>query len=337
MAKTSLGSLLGRVGLDWFILALLAMIGLAKIWSGPGVQQGPLSVSALAGYGVSLIFFFYGLRLNISQLREGLCNYRLHLVIHLSTFVVFPAVVLALRALLMTPDTTLLWLGVFYVAALPSTVSSSVVMVSIAKGNLPAAIFNASVSSLIGVFITPVWMSLLLTTANDEYDLRGVIGKLTLQVIVPVVAGLLLNRRLDWLANRHKQALRYFDQVTILLIVYTAFCESFTRNLFSTYSAADLLGLAVLMLSLFFFIFGLISLFSRLLRFSREDRITALFCGSKKSLVQGSVMANVLFSGSVAGVILLPIMLYHALQLIVASVLAQAMARQPEESGAIQP
>ncbi|QJW89124.1 bile acid:sodium symporter [Spirosoma taeanense] len=337
MAKTSLRSLLARVGLDWFILALLAMIGLARIWPEPGVQEGPLSLSALANYGVSLIFFFYGLRLNFSQLRAGLRNYRLHLVIHLTTFIVFPAVVLTARSFLMTPDTTLLWLGIYYVAALPSTVSSSVVMVSIAEGNIPAAIFNASISSLIGVFITPLWMSFLLASRGGEYDLSSVIGKLTLQVIAPVVLGLLLNRRLGWFAEKNRTALRYFDQVVILLIVYTAFCESFTLNLFRDYSVGDLLALAGLMLGLFFLIFGFVTLVSRLLTFNREDRITALFCGSKKSLVQGSVMANVLFPGSLAGVALLPIMMYHALQLIVASILAQAMAhRQRKASETVQ-
>ncbi|QMW05221.1 bile acid:sodium symporter family protein [Spirosoma foliorum] len=331
MAKTSLGSLLSRAGLDWFIFALLAMIGLAKLWPEPGIQEGIFSLSTLATYGVSLIFFFYGLKLNFSQLREGLRNHRLHLVIHLTTFVVFPAVVLAARSLFLTPDTELLWLGIFYVAALPSTVSSSVVMVSIAGGNLPAAIFNASISSLIGVFITPIWMSFLLANTTGQYDLAGVIGKLTLQVILPVVLGLLLNKRLGWLASQHKTALRYFDQFTILLIVYTAFCESFALHSFEKISASDLLWLATLMLALFFLIYGLITFLSRLLNFNREDRITALFCGSKKSLVQGSVMANVLFPGSMAGIALLPIMIYHALQLIVASILAQAMARRQTE------
>ncbi len=332
MAKTSLGSLLARVGLDWFILALLAMIGLAKRWPDPGIAEGPLSVSALATYGVSLIFFFYGLRLNFDQLRAGLRNYRLHVVIHLTTFVVFPAVVLAARSLFPGAGTDLFWLGIFYVAALPSTVSSSVVMVSIAGGNIPAAIFNASISSLIGVFITPLWMSFLLANAPGHYELGGVIGKLAVQVIAPVVLGILLNKWLGWLAERYKTYLRYFDQITILLIVYTAFCESFSRNLFANYSARDLAGLAALMLGLFFLIFGFVSLLSRLLKFNNQDRITALFCGSKKSLVQGSVMANVLFPGSIAGVVLLPIMLYHALQLIVASIIAQAMARRKELS-----
>ncbi|NID09013.1 bile acid:sodium symporter family protein [Fibrivirga algicola] len=335
MAKSSFAALLGRVGLDWFILALLAMIGLAKLWPEPGLQTGLLSLSSLTTVGVSLIFFFYGLRLNFEQLRTGLRNYRLHLLIHLTTFIVFPALVLGARALLMSPETMLLWTGIFYVAALPSTVSSSVVMVSIANGNLPAAIFNASISSLIGVFITPIWMSVLLSADNGQFDLQGVILKLSVQVIAPVILGLLLNKKLGWFSEKYKSALRYFDQITILLIVYTAFCESFELNLFRDYSALDLLLLSLGMLVLFFAVFAFVMVVSRWLHFTREDRITALFCGSKKSLVQGSVMANVLFPPTAAGVALLPIMIYHGLQLIVASILAKSMINwQPKPAPA---
>lgn len=326
--QSSLTALLARVGLDWFILALLAMIGVAKVWPEPGIQEGPFSLSSLSGYGVSFIFFFYGLRLNFASLKAGLQNYPLHLLIHGTTFVVFPAVVLATRWLFPTLETDLLWLGIFYVAALPSTVSSSVVMVSIAGGNIPAAIFNASISSLIGVFITPLWMSFLLTNTEGENDLGSVIVKLTIQVIVPVIAGILLNRKFGWFAERYKANLRYFDQFTILLIVYTSFCESFSLNLFASYSVGDLVELSLLMLILFFLVFGFVQWVSKLLNFNRGDQVTALFCGSKKSLVQGSVMAKVLFPGSIAGVVLLPIMVFHALQLIVASIIAQGMARK---------
>lgn len=336
MAKTSLGTLLARAGLDWFIVALLGMIGLAKLWPGPGLQEGPLSLASLASYGVSFIFFFYGLRLNFDELKAGLRNYRLHLVIHLTTFIVFPVLVLAARSLLLTSETELLWLGMFYLAALPSTVSSSVVMVSIAGGNIPAAIFNASISSLIGVFITPLWMSFLLTSPNGQFDLGGVIGKLSIQVLVPVVLGLLLNRRWGWFAQRHKAYLRYFDQLTILLIVYTAFCSSFALNLYAAFSMGDLVGLTAGLAALFLLVFGLIRLGCRLLSFSREDGVTALFCGSKKSLVQGSVMASVLFPVTVMGVALLPIMLYHALQLIAASVIAQAMAHRLQKANPVR-
>jgi sodium/bile acid cotransporter 7 len=325
---SDLRSVAARAGLDWFLLALLSMIGLAYLWPTPGIQEGPLSLSNLANVGVSVIFFFYGLRLSGDKLRAGLSNWKLHATIHLTTFVVFPLVVWAAMHLFGTDENRLLWLGVFYVAALPSTVSSSVVMVSIAGGNIPAAIFNASISSLIGVFLTPLWMGLFLATGSGDYDLAGVIGKLALQVIVPVVLGILLNRWLGAWAERHKKALSTFDKIVILMIVYTSFCESFERRMFQSLTVSDLLILGICMLGLFFLIYGLVNGGSRLLGFNRADRITALFCGSKKSLVQGSVMVTVLFPANVVGIALLPIMMYHALQLIAASVLAQAMARR---------
>ncbi|MGA0555612.1 bile acid:sodium symporter family protein [Larkinella sp. VNQ87] len=325
---SSLRSLAARAGLDWFLLALLGMIGLAYLWPEPGIQEGPFSLSNLANLGVSVIFFFYGLRLSGDKLRAGLGNWQLHLTVHLTTFVLFPLIVLAGFSVFETGENRLLWLGAFYVAALPSTVSSSVVMVSLAGGNIPAAIFNASISSLIGVFITPLWMGLFLSTGSGQYDLGSVIGKLALQVIAPVILGILLNRWLGRWAEQHKKALSNFDKVVILTIVYTSFCESFERRMFQSLTAADLLVLGASMLGLFFLVYELVNLVSRLLGFNRADRITALFCGSKKSLVQGSVMVTVLFPDNVVGIVLLPIMMYHALQLIAASVLAQRLARQ---------
>ncbi|WP_234734652.1 bile acid:sodium symporter family protein [Tellurirhabdus bombi] len=324
----ALYELAARAGLDWFLLALLGMIGLAYLWPTPGIQEGPFSLSELANYGVSVIFFFYGLRLSGDKLRAGLSNWRLHITIHLATFVVFPLLILAGKELFSTEQTALLWIGAFYMGALPSTVSSSVVMVSIAEGNIPAAIFNASISSLIGIFITPLWMGLVLSSSGGDFDLGGIILKLVIQVLVPVVAGILLNRWLGAFAERQKKFLRYFDQIVILLIVYTSFCESFEKRMFQSLTGIDLLILGVCMLGLFFLIFALINFVSNWLGFSREDRVTALFCGSKKSLVQGGVMASVLFPGNMAGIVLLPIMMYHALQLIAASAIAQAMARQ---------
>ncbi|MFC5412422.1 bile acid:sodium symporter family protein [Larkinella bovis] len=309
-------------------MALLGMIGLAYLWPEPGIQKGPFSLDNLANIGVSVIFFFYGLRLSGDKLRVGLSNWKLHLTIHLTTFVLFPLLILAGMAVFETDENRLLWLGAFYVAALPSTVSSSVVMVSIAGGNLPAAIFNASISSLIGVFITPLWMGLLLSTSSGDYDLGSVIAKLSLQVIAPVVLGILLNRWLGAWAERYKKALGTFDKVVILMIVYTSFCDSFERRMFQGLTFWDLLELGGYMLGLFFLVYGLVNLVSKWLGFNRADRITALFCGSKKSLVQGSVMVNVLFPGNVVGIVLLPIMMYHALQLIAASALAQSLARR---------
>ena len=323
------GALAAKVGLDWFLLALIGMIVLAYLWPEGGLDYEPVSLGDVATYGVSLIFFFYGLRLSPEKLKAGLGTWKLHLVVQICTFILFPLLILPLHTFFEGKDTELLWLGAFYLAALPSTVSSSVVMVSIAGCNIPAAIFNASISSLLGVFITPLWMGLFLTASSGSFDMWSIMGKLVLQVILPVGLGILLHRYWGAAAERNRSRMRYFDQLIILIIVYTSFCESFARNMFSNYQLSDLFLLGAAMLLLLFTMYGIIQLVSRLLKFNRDDTITAVFCGSKKSLVHGTVMAKVLFPDpTVVGIILLPIMLYHALQLLVAGIIAQSWARK---------
>ena len=322
---------LSRFGLDGFLLGLISMIFLAWLWPAAGIQNGIFSLKEAANFGVSLIFLFYGLRLSPDKLKSGLSNWRLHLVVQVSTFLVFPLIMLLVIFLFARNHSDLLWVGVFYVAALPSTVSSSVVMVSIAKGNVPSAIFNASISSLIGVFITPLWMGLYLSTnsGSGSMDLSSVIVKLIIQVLVPVVLGILLHHKYGWFAEKNKKRLRLFDQSIILLIIYTSFCESFASKLFSGFSISTLFILGISMISLFLIMFLLIRMICRLFNFNREDSITAVFCGSKKSLVHGTVMSKVLFQQTAGvGIIILPLMIYHALQLMAASIIAQSMSRQ---------
>lgn len=329
LSFNTLRGIAAKAGLDWFLFALIGMIGLAYLFPAPGNYDGPISLGKVTTYGVSFIFFFYGLKLSPEKMKAGLKNWRLHVTIHTATFILFPALIYSTRFLFPDVDNNMLWLGVFFVATLPSTVSSSVVMVSIAGGNIPAAIFNASISSLMGVFLTPLLMGLVLTAATDDYVLGDVILKLTLQVVVPVVLGILLHKRLGGLAAKYSIKLRYFDQIIILLIIYTSFCHSFAMDLFAGYSATNLFLLGAAMVVLFFTVYMIVHFVSKALGFNREDTITAQFCGSKKSLVHGTVMSKVLFANSsMTGIILLPIMMYHALQLLMCSIIAQGMARK---------
>jgi sodium/bile acid cotransporter 7 len=176
-------------------------------------------------------------------------------------------------------------------------------------------------------------MGFFLSSGSADYDLWSIIGKLVLQVLVPVILGLLLNKKWGGFAEKHRKALRYFDQTIILLIVYTSFSGSFANQMFAKYSVTDILFLGACMIGLFLFMYSIIRVITGLFRFNREDRITALFCGSKKSLMQGSVMAKVLFPNSTAtGVVLLSVMIYHALQLILVSIIAQSMAKRKSGS-----
>lgn len=322
-------SALSRVGLDGFFLALLTVVGLAYLRPDWGNKTGPLPLDAIASYGVSLIFFFYGLRLSREKLRAGLRNGWLHALIQATTFLLFPLLALAVRPFFGDGAGHTLWLGLFFLAALPSTVSSSVVMVSMARGNLPAAIFNASISSLVGILLTPLWVSGVMAVGSESLPFWSMVGDLALRVALPVAVGMALNLRLGAWAGRHQNGLRVFDQSIILLTIYTSFCDSFSEGVFRGYGAGTLLALGVGMLGLFFAVFALVNFICRLLRFPTEDRITALFCGSKKSLVHGTVMAQVLFAGNpLTGVLLLPLMIYHALQLVAGSAMARGMGRR---------
>ncbi|WP_400190541.1 bile acid:sodium symporter family protein [Hymenobacter sp. B81] len=323
-------ALLARFGLDWFLLALLAVVALAYLAPAIGSKASPVPWEAVTSLGVALIFFLYGLRLSPEKLRLGMRNWRLHALVQLSTFALFPLLGLALRPWLGGAGSDeALWISIFYLCTLPSTVSTSVVMVSIAGGNMPAAIFNASISSLLGIVLTPLWVSAVLHTGSGGGSVGGLVLDLTLQVLAPVVLGVALHGRYGAWAERHKAGLRRFDQIIILLMVYTSFCESFARDVFRSYGWTELLGLAAGMVALFLLVYGLITALSRLLGFSPEDRLTAVFCGSKKSLVHGTVLAKVLFAGSaVTGTLLLPLMLYHALQIVLASSLAQSQGRR---------
>jgi sodium/bile acid cotransporter 7 len=319
---------LSKAGINVFFLCLIATVFLAWLFPEFGSANSMVPLRQITGYGVSVIFFFYGAQLNFKNLVEGLRNWRLHLTVQSTTFILFPLVAGVIVYFFGNVNEPL-WLGFFYLSALPSTVSSSVVMVSIAGGNVAAAIFNASLSSIIGIFMTPVWMSFYDVQAGSDVELSDAIGKLSVQVLLPVIIGMLFHSRIGAWVLKYKTWLRFTDQFIILLIVFTAFAESFLGKMFEDFSAQQIVLLSIAMLLFFLAMAATMFLVSSSLRFPLGDRITVIFCGSKKSLVQGAVMGRVLFPDPVVfGVILLPLMLYHALQLMAGSMLAQIISRK---------
>ncbi|HZK94084.1 MAG TPA: bile acid:sodium symporter family protein [Prolixibacteraceae bacterium] len=320
---------LSKIGLGPFFFLMIGVIFLAWLYPPVGIEESPLHLPAIAGYGVSVIFFFYGAKLSPESLLSGLSKWRLHLMVQLSTFVLFPLVIVVLRLVFHDYFSSNIGLGIFYLAALPSTVSSSIVMVSIARGNIAAAIFNASISSILGIFITPLLMSTALGKTQEGFDIGHTILLLCLQVLLPVIIGLFLHHKIGEWVSRYKTTLGKFDQFIILLIVYTSFCESFSGHMFDHFTISEIVVLGAMMLTLFLVVFIFMNQLSIWMKFKREDRIAVIFCGSKKSLVQGAVMGKVLFPDqAVLGVVLLPLMLYHALQLMVGSTIAKAMGKK---------
>lgn len=321
-----------KLKLDGFILALIAMIVLAYIYPHAiEIWNGKL-ISSLSTIGVALVFFFYGLKLSFSEIKHGMKNWKLHLSVQLFTFGLFPLLVLLFRPLVHTETQEQFWLSFYFLAALPSTVTSSVVMVSIAHGNMPAAIFNASISGLIGVAVTPLLMHFFLEVEEVNVFAELYIG-LLFEVILPVILGLMMQKYWGNWAHKYSKHLTNFDKGVVLLIVYSSFSESFISDVFHTIGSTYLLGLFSAVVVLFFTSYFIIKFIVRyFLKFNREDRISALFCGSKKSLTHGSVFAKFLFANNPKmGLYFLPLMVYHAFQIFVVTIIAQRLGKECEE------
>lgn len=310
---------------DSFILFLFISIALAYFFPQLATFEGGSILGYITTIGVSLIFFFYGLKLSIADIKFGLSNWRLHVLVQVTTFLLFPLLLLLFYPLVDTVSQKNLWLSFFFLAALPSTVSSSVVMVSIAKGNIPAAIFNASISGLLGVVITPLWMSLFLDFHSDHVVVDVYWG-LIKEIIIPVILGLWLQRYFGGWAARYSKQLSQFDKTIILFIVYGSFADSFLSGVFTSISKLYLLYIFAGCLLLFYAVYGIVLFFANyVFHFSKEDRIVALFCGSKKSLTHGSVFGKFLFVNNPnAGLYFLPLMIFHALQIFIVTIIAQA-------------
>ena len=314
---------------DWFLPGMAVAVALAFAAPGPGAEGGWLHPELLTKAGVALIFFLHGVALSFDALKAGAFQWRLHLLVQLATFALFPLIGLAMLALgggLVSPSVRT---GFFYLCALPSTVSSSVAMTSAARGNVPAAVFNATLSSLIGVAATPALVAWYLGTSSGQaLPLGDVMIDMILWLVLPLVVGQLAQRWLAGWAFRNKTTIDAVDKVTILLLVYTSFCDSVVMNVWSGHGS-DAIWTCAASLILFWLVLGLTWAACNLLRFNTEDRIAAVFCGSKKTLASGVPMAQILFGDSPdLALILLPIMIYHPLQLLICGVLAGRWGRR---------
>ncbi|WP_454254059.1 bile acid:sodium symporter family protein [Pseudomonas sp. Marseille-Q8238] len=314
---------------DNFTLTLIAVVALASLL--PCSGQTAQVFGWVTNLAIALLFFLHGAKLSREAVIAGALHWRLHLLIFACTFVLFPLLGLALKPLLAPAVGHELYMGILYLCALPATVQSAIAFTSLARGNIPAAICSAAASSLFGIFLTPLLVALLLDVHGDGGSMLDAMGKITLQLLVPFIAGQIARRWIGAWVGRNKEWLKYVDQGSILLVVYTAFSEAVIEGLWHQVSLptlAALVGACCLLLAL---ALVLTHLLGKWLGFSLEDRITILFCGSKKSLATGVPMAQVLFAGGSIGLIILPLMLFHQIQLMVCAVLAQRYARRPAE------
>jgi solute carrier family 10 (sodium/bile acid cotransporter), member 7 len=314
---------------DWFLIGMVLATMLAWAFPEPGATGGWMRPELVTKGSVALIFFLHGLMLSFAALRAGALNWRLHLLVQSCTFLLFPLIGLALNAALDGRIAFELLLGLFFLCALPSTVSSSVAMTATAGGNVAGAVFNATLSSLIGIVLTPLWVTWVMKTTGETQPILPVIVDLLQWLVLPLVLGQGLRPWLGTWALRHKKRVGLIDRLAILILVYTSFCDSFKQGVWSGNGAGQLLGISAVCAVLFALVMLVTGAAARGLGFNREDRIVAIFCGSKKTLASGVPMAKLIFGAHPGlGLILLPIMVYHPLQLIVCGVLAQRWGKQ---------
>jgi sodium/bile acid cotransporter 7 len=216
---------------------------------------------------------------------------------------------------------------VLFLCLLPSTVQSAIAFTSIARGNVPAAVCSATLSNLAGIIITPVLVGLLMgaRAKGGGVDLHSV-ASIALQLLLPFLLGHLSRPLTAGFLHRHKALVGRVDRGSILLVVYTAFSAAVVEGLWRKLSVGDIalvLGLDAVILAAALVI---TTWAARILGFSREDEVAIVFCGSKKSLASGVPMAGVLFPAATVGPIIVPLMLFHQMQLMVCAVLARRYA-----------
>lgn len=312
-----------RLRPDPFIVALLAAAVIASFLPVTGAALDVLKQVAVVAIG--LLFFLYGARLSTAETLAGLRNWRLHVVILSTTFVVFPLLGLALQVLDGTVLTAGLASGVLLLTLVPSTVQSCVVYTRIAGGNVAGAVVSASLSNLIGVFLTPALVALLM--AADATVDAGSVVRIVLQLFVPFVLGQLLRPVVGGLVARHDHRLRLFDRGSIVLVVLVAFSEGAEEHVWSTLSVWSVLAVALVCAVLLAVAMAWSVVVGRLAGLDRADRVAVLFCGCNKSLASGLPIATVLFSGPTVALLVLPLMLYHQMQIITGAVVSARLAR----------
>jgi solute carrier family 10 (sodium/bile acid cotransporter), member 7 len=309
---------------DTFTILLVCTVVLASIFPASGTFAGWFGVAT--DFAIALLFFLHGARLSRDVVVAGLLHWRLHLMILLTTFGLFPIFGLAIGFI---PDSILpqpLYLGILFLCVLPSTVQSSIAFTSMAGGNVPAAICSASASNIFGMFLTPLLVGLLFSVGGHGGFSFDALEQILLQLLAPFVVGQILQPWIgEWIRSK-KKILMPVDRGSILMVVYLAFSTAVVEGLWHTFSIADIAAVIIADMLLLALVLVITMHGSRWLGFNKADEITITFCGSKKSLASGVPMANVIFAGQSIGAIVLPLMLFHQIQLMVCAVIAQKYA-----------
>jgi sodium/bile acid cotransporter 7 len=315
------------LSVDRFLLLLIAVVAAASLLPVRGAAARWTDMAA--DLAIALLFFLHGAKLSRAAIVQGIGNVRVHAMVLASTYLLFPLIGLGLVALLHGWGNPLLLSGLLFLCLLPSTVQSSIAFTAIARGNVAAAVCSASLSNLIGIVLTPLLVALFLRVDGGS----GVVSSwhsiwtISVQLLVPFLAGRFLRPVIGGLVDRNKKVLQPVDRGSILLVVYSAFSAAVVNGIWTQIDLADLLALLGLSGVILAAVMGVNVLMGRIAGLSREDFVVLLFCGSKKSLASGVPMAGALFAPAHVGMIVLPLMIFHQLQLFVCAALAGRFRR----------
>jgi sodium/bile acid cotransporter 7 len=312
------------------VLALAGTVLLASLLPARGAFV-PI-MDGVADAGIALLFFLHGAKLSREAIRDGARNWKVHIAALATTFVMFPLLGLAVTALPLGLGP--LSAGLLFLTLLPSTVQSSIAFTAVARGNVAAAVCSASFSNFLGIFLTPLLVTLLMprTTGHVGGISWTAAESIVLQLLLPFFAGHFLRPLIGGFVGRHKQLLSYVDRGSILLVVYTSFGAAVTEGLWHRISPQALILVILLCCVLLALVLPATSAMGRLMGLAREDVIVLQFCGSKKSLASGVPMAGVLFPAAQVGLVILPLMVFHQIQLIVCAILARRYAVEDKDA-----
>ena len=321
-----------RILFDNFTLILIAVVLAATFI--PAHGMGATFFQWLTNFAIALLFFLHGAKLSRHAIIAGVMHWRLHLLVFACTFVLFPLLMLSLQPLIRPVLGDELWVGMLYLAALPGTVQSAIAFTSMARGNIPAAVCAASASSLVGILVTPLLVKMMLDADAGTTGMLEAVIRISLQLLLPFLLGHYMRRWIGSWVDRNARWLKNVDQSSILLVVYTAFSAAVIGGLWSAVPPSSLIMLSVICCVILAMVLFATTWLARRFKFNKEDEITIVFCGSKKSMATGIPMASVLFAGGAVGPAILPLMVFHQIQLMVCAVMAQQYATRCEEDGA---
>jgi sodium/bile acid cotransporter 7 len=324
--------MINKLKKEWFLVGMVIAIVFAMFTPELGKSGGLIHLDKLTGIGVAIVFFLHGLGLSPKAIKAGISNWRMHIYIQLATFVAYPLLWVIFGDVLLAYMPAALAFGFCYLFVLPSTISSSVAMTSVGKGNVPGAIFNASLSSILGILITPLLIQLFMGFEGVKLDLVASIISISKLLLLPMILGQLARPLLLKFAEKHKAVVNKVDKYVILLIVYNAFCDSVANGIWTSFSIQMLITSIIICIVVLLSMVHLIQWGARRCKFVLADEVAAVFCGTKKTLAAGIPMATVIFgSDPRLGMILLPIMLYHPIQIFYCAILASRYAAQSEQ------